>query len=130
MNKKALSVLLPALIYAAAATAEKDVEPPRVVATFPLNQSTDVDPSLKEISVTFNEPMMDGNWSWVYEDKMTFPQILAQPYYTENKTKNVLPVKLEANKEYVIWINSTNHKNFKDQSGNPAFPFKFTFQTK
>jgi len=41
-----------------------------------------------------------------------------------------LPVKLEPNKEYVIWINTSNLKNFKDKSGNPALPFKFTFKTK
>jgi hypothetical protein len=65
---------------------------PRVISTTPQNGDQKVDPSLKEISVTFNEPMMDGSWSWVYEDKDKFPQITGQPYYTENNTKNVLPV--------------------------------------
>ena len=112
------------------ACGENDSTAPRVISTFPLNGSQDVDPSINEISVTFNEEMMDGNWSWVYEDKDSFPRIIGQTYYTENNTVNRLPVKLEPNKEYVIWINSAQFKNFKDKSGNPAYPFKFTFKTK
>ena len=116
--------------HAAVAWGEQDTRPPRVVSTSPQNGSMDVDPSLKEISVTFNEAMQDGNWSWVYEDKNTFPQIVGQAYYTEDMKTNVLPVKLEPNKEYVIWINSEKSTNFKDKSGNSAFPFKFTFKTR
>jgi len=93
-------------------------------------ESKNVDPSLSEISVTFNEEMMDQSWSWAYEDKNKFPQITGQAYYSRNNTTNILPVKLEPNKEYVIWINTSNLKNFKDKSGNPALPFKFTFKTK
>ncbi|MCP4677302.1 MAG: Ig-like domain-containing protein, partial [Deltaproteobacteria bacterium] len=110
--------------------AAPDSVPPRVVETNPLNGTLDVDPSLKEISVTFSETMMDQNWSWAYDDKDKFPQMTGQPYYTEKMTKNILPVKLEPNKEYVVWINSVKFKNFKDKVGNPVQPFKFTFKTK
>jgi hypothetical protein len=108
----------------------KDSGPPRVVSTLPLNGTQDVDPSLTEISVTFNKPMRDGNWSWVYEDKNSFPRIVGQPHFTNNGKTNVVPVKLEPHKEYVIWINSARFKNFKDRNGTPAIPFKFTFTTK
>lgn len=111
-------------------TAEKDNFPPKVIITSPQNTAKDVDPSLKEISVTFNEPMMDKSWSWSYEDKNKFPQTTGEPFYTDNYTKCVLPVKLEPNKEYVIWINTARFKNFKDKAGNPAEPYRFTFKTK
>jgi RNA polymerase sigma-70 factor (ECF subfamily) len=130
MKKRALLVFLLMATHIAVACAEQGNRPPRVVSTSPQNRSMDVDPSLKEISVTFNEEMQDGNWSWVYEDKNTFPQIVGQAYYTEDMKTNVLPVKLEPNKEYVIWINSEKFTNFKNKSGNSAFPFKFTFKTK
>lgn len=107
-----------------------DRVPPRVIATNPQNGAHDVDPSIKEISVTFNERMMDKSWSWCYEDRDTFPQMTGQPYYVENTTKNVLPVKLESNKEYVIWINTVNFKNFRDEAGNPAVPYRFAFKTR
>jgi hypothetical protein len=109
---------------------ENDTIPPRVISTTPQNGSQNVDPTTTEISVTFNEPMMDKNWSWCFEDKNAFPETTGQPFYINNYTKCVLPVKLKANKEYVIWINTVNFKNFKDKAGNPAGPYKFTFRTK
>ena len=130
MVRKTFLVFALILIIIGMACAQEDSKPPRVVSTFPQNGSLDVDPSIKEISVTFNEEMIDGNWSWVYEDKSTFPQMVGQAYYTDNNTKNILPVKLEPNKEYVIWINSSDYQNFKNKNSIPAVPFRFTFKTK
>lgn len=129
MKRTALLVVCLCLIVSVAACSEKDSQPPRVVGTTPTNGSQDVDPALTEISVTFNEEMKDQSWSWAYEDKTKFPRMTGQPYYTDNNTKNMLPVKLEPDKEYVIWINTSKFKNFKDKTGNPALPFKFTFKT-
>jgi len=130
MNRQVLFVLMIVLIIIAVGCSETDTTVPRVVDTFPPNGSEDVDPAINEISVTFNEEMMDQNWSWAYENENEFPNIKGQSYYTENFTKNVLPVRLEPNKEYVIWINTQQFQNFKDKSGNPAVPFKFTFKTR
>jgi hypothetical protein len=130
MIKKAFLVFTFILIIFGVACAQEDTKPPRVVSTFPQNGSQDVDPSIKEISVTFNEEMMDGNWSWAYDDINKFPQIVGQAYYNDNNTKNIVPVKLEPNKEYVIWINSTSYQNFKNKKGTPVVPFRFTFKTK
>jgi hypothetical protein len=69
MTRKPLFVLLLVLISFGAACAEKDTKPPRVVSTSPTNGSQGVDPSTKEISVTFDEEMIDGNWSWAYTEK-------------------------------------------------------------
>ena len=74
--------------------------------------------------------MMDGCWSWAYTKEEDFPQMTGQPYYDVTNKINTLPVKLESGKSYIIWINSEKFKNFKDKSGTPAFPFKFTFTTK
>ena len=110
--------------------AQTDSKAPNVIDTFPVTGSTEVDPAITEISVTFDEPMTDGNWSWAYTNKDSFPEMSGQPYYMPGLTKNVLPVKLEPSKEYEIWINSEKFKNFKDQAGNPAIPFRFVFKTK
>ncbi len=110
--------------------AESDSKAPNVIETFPISGSVDIDPSITEISVTFDEPMTDGNWSWAYSNKSMFPEMSGQPYYQPGLTKNILPVKLESNKEYEIWVNSEKFNNFKDQSGNPAIPFRFIFKTK
>lgn len=107
-----------------------DTIPPKVIATNPENGKVTVDPFLKEISITFNEPMLNGGWSWSYDDKSKFPEITGDPYYKDDFTICTLPVKLEANKEYVIWINTQTFMNFKDVAGNSALPFQFSFKTK
>ena len=55
----------------------KDIVPPKVIGTNPQNGAQDVAPSTKEISVTFNERMMDKSWLWCYEERDTFPQVTA-----------------------------------------------------
>ena len=104
--------------------------PPKVISTVPANGDQSVDPSLSTLSVTFSEPMKDGNWSWAYTTKETFPETTGQPRYEDNHTKNVLPVRLEPNKEYEIWINSSRFRNFRDKAGNPSESYKLVFRTR
>ena len=130
MIKLFRTILILTIVFSPLACTEKDSQAPNVVATYPSSGNIDVDPSINEISVTFDEEMMDGNWSWAYTDKNQFPSMTSDPYYTDNLTKNILPVKLEANKEYEIWINSQKFGNFKDKSGNSAAPFRLAFKTK
>ncbi len=130
MFKKGLSIIAIVFMLLVSSCVAKDNVPPKVIGTNPQNGAQNVATSLTEISVTFNESMMDKSWSWCYEEKGEFPQMTGEPYYTENNTKNVLPVRLEPNKEYVIWINTVNFKNFKDKAKNPAEPYRFTFKTR
>ncbi len=130
MSRPCLFVTIIAMALASASCAETDTTPPSVVDTYPTTGSTDVDPAITEISVTFSEPMSDGNWSWAYTSEDKFPEMTGQPYYMPGLTRNVLPVRLEPNREYEIWINSRIFANFKDQAGNPATPFRFVFKTK
>ncbi len=118
------------IVISTLSCAEKDTTAPSVVATFPPNASTGVDPSINEISVTFSEEMQDGSWSWAYTTKNKFPELNGDPKYNENYTKNTLPVKLDPGKEYEIWINSQKFNNFKDKAGNPATPYKLVFKTR
>ena len=103
---------------------------PKVVDSNPRDGATGVDPQLAKIAVTFSKPMVNKSWSWSYEDRGSFPQVAGDPYYTDNGTTCVLPVKLEPNRRYVIWINTSRFKNFKDLSGNPAEPYKLSFATR
>jgi hypothetical protein len=130
MIQKVLFITVIVLVQFSIACTGNDSKPPRVVSTIPQNESRDVDPSISEISVKFNEEMMDQSWSWAYEDRSMFPSMVGQAYYVENNTRNILPVKLEPNKEYVIWINTDDYQNFRDTNGNPAVPFRFFFKTR
>ena len=106
-----------------------DKVPPSVLQTMPANGDSNVTPSLSELSVTFSEEMQDGNWSWVQASPESFPQMTGQAHYIDDKTKNVLPVRLEPNKEYIVWINAAKYSNFRDKAGNSAIPYKLTFKT-
>ena len=110
--------------------AEDGKASPKVIKTIPKNDGANVSSALGEIRVSFSKPMLEKSWSWSYEDKNTFPEVTGEPHYTDNGTTCVLPVKLQPNKRYVIWINTARLKNFKDQSGTPAGPYKLTFMTR
>ena len=130
MATKILQAVLCVMVVLLTGCGEKDTTAPEVVATNPPNGAQNVDPALREISVTFNEPMADKSWSWTSRDQNSFPHMDGQPSYNEDMTKNTLPVKLEPGKEYVIWINSVNYTGFRDQAGNPVKPYQWTFKTR
>ena len=108
----------------------RDTVPPEVIKTFPKNGAQDVDPFLTEITATFNEEMLDKSWAWCMENKETFPEMTGDPYYMDDSVTNVLPVRLEGNKEYVIWLNMGKFTAFKDKSGLSLKPYRFTFKTR
>ena len=90
--------------------------PPVVVSTVPAAGSTDVDPSLKEIKVTFSKEMMNGSWSWSTAWENSSPEITGKPKYSEDGRTCVAQVKLEPGRTYGFWLNSQNFGNFKDLS--------------
>ena len=106
-----------------------DSVPPVVVSTVPARGDTQVDPALTEIRVTFNKEMKDGNWSWCQTDA-PYPETTGPPYYREDGKTCVLPVKLEPQTEYVIWINTEQHRNFTDKHGQRAVPYALYFTTR
>jgi RNA polymerase sigma factor (sigma-70 family) len=105
--------------------------PPVVVRTVPQSGDTEVDADkIKEIRVTFSKDMMDKTWSWSQISEETFPKIEGKPNYDKDRRTCVLPVKLEAGKTYVIWLNSPRFGNFKDADGHSAVPYLLVFETK
>ena len=109
-----------------------DNMPPSVVKTVPQSGDTRVDPSFKEIRVTFSKNMMtDRMWSWAMNSKETFPKIEADGiHYLPDKRTCVLPVTLEPNRTYVIWINSRKFNAFRDLGNRPAAPYLLVFETR
>ena len=87
--------------------------PAVVIKTIPESGDTSVDPSLKEIRVTFSKDMMTDNmWSWVMISKESFPIIIGQVKYLNDKRTCVAPVKLEPGRTYVVWFNSKKYNAF------------------
>lgn len=127
-----LSMVLAALSPAMVRSDDVSLEsvPPVVIKTVPEAGSSDVDPTLTEIKVTFSKEMQDGSWSWSTLSKESFPEGTGKPKYLADKRTCVLPVKLEGGKTYAIWVNSAKFGNFKDAQGKSAVPYLLVFKTK
>ncbi len=104
------------------------VQPPDVLKTAPKALDDAVPPDLKEITVTFDHAMMDGNWSWTGGGD-TFPQVTGRPYYDGARTTCHLPVKLQPGHVYLVGVNSPSHRNFKTPDGTPARRYVILFAT-
>ena len=104
--------------------------PAFAVKTEPATGSTDVDPALAEIRVTFSREMKDGSWSWVTLNKETFPNITGKIHYDKDRRTCVAPAKLEPGKTYAVFLNSPKFTNFRDLEGRPAVPTLLVFKTR
>jgi len=109
---------------------------PHVLKTTPVNFANDVDPSLDRITVTFDRPMMDKNWSFTAGDKAfrektgsIFPQRPGEISYDAARTTCTMSVKLQPGKVYWVGVNDPQHRNFKSADGTPARPYQILFAT-
>ena len=103
--------------------------PPVVVKSVPAAGTADIDPKTTEIKVTFSKSMKDGTWSWSTLSKESFPEVDGKPKYLDDERTCVLPVKLQPDKTYAIWVNSNKFQNFKDSNGIPSVPYLLVFRT-
>ena len=105
--------------------------PPSVVRTTPCCGDEDVDPSLKQVTVTFSKDMkVTGHcWSWCRIDKASFPTCSADPQYLDDKRTCVLNVALEPEKTYAVWVNTDKFQSFQDPAEHPAVPYLLVFRT-
>ncbi|MCH9653394.1 MAG: Ig-like domain-containing protein [Planctomycetes bacterium] len=105
--------------------------PPSVINTVPQAGSAEVDPALKEISVTFSKDMItDRMWAVVQISKETFPKTGKNIHYKDDKRTCVIPVTLEPDKTYVMWFNKGRYNSFRDTENNPSVPYLLVFKTK
>ena len=102
-----------------------------VVETKPKDGALDVNASLDEIVITFNQPVNQERWSFVAADQGEFPEMTGDPYFKDGKTC-VIPVKLEPGKTYGVGVNSPTHQNFVAAADEMiiAEPYQFGFTTK
>lgn len=103
--------------------------PPVAVRTVPVAGATDVDASLTELQVTYSKPMQDGSWSWSTWGEENYPETTGKPRYLADGRTCVLPVKLQPDKFYAIWLNSEKFGNFRDADGRSAVPYLLSFRT-
>jgi hypothetical protein len=132
--KTNITSLFSSIVIALAATAtgaeiSLQTAPPVVIRTVPVAGTTDVDPAITELRVTFSKPMKDGSWSWSTWGQDNFPELVGKPKYLGDGRTCVVQVKLQPGKFYATWLNSEKFRNFKDTNGLPAVPYLLTFTT-
>ena len=131
LSLAAVLVLLALATGATAGTPSVEGFPPVVVRTFPTSGDQQVDPSLREVRVTFSKDMMTHEmWSFVHASPAPFPKIAGAIRYLDDNRTCVLPVSLEPGKTYGMWINSQKHNSFRDTYQHPAVPYLLVFKTR
>ena len=121
-----VSLAAVATLACAAATAHA-ADAPKVISTFPPTEAV-VPAGIQQISVTFDRPMMES-WSFVTGGEKSFPEINGGPSLSDDKRTISVAVKLRPNSTYVIWLNSDRFRNFKDEQGVSATPYRLAFTT-
>jgi hypothetical protein len=104
--------------------------PPVVVKTVPEAGSIDVDPAIKQITITFSKEMSEGSFSIVNFSPGNAPKLAGKPSYSEDKKTCIVPVSLAPGRCYAVWLNRAKFENFKDAEGRPAVPYLLVFETK
>jgi len=115
-------------INAASAATTGEETAPVVVKTSPEAFATGVPADTKEITVTFDQPMTDGAWSWTGGGE-TYPKGNGPIHYDAPRTTCTMPVKLEPGKAYWVGINSPSHKHFVSAKNMPAPWYIIVFTT-
>jgi bla regulator protein BlaR1 len=111
------------------AAAHADSSPPIVVRTTPVTFANEVSSDLNNLTVTFNQQMMDKSWSWVQWDA-PYPETTGQAYYDNERKTCSLPVKLKAGQAYLVAFNIEPYLGFVNLAGSPAKPYVLVFATK
>ncbi len=103
--------------------------PPKVIKAVPDNGDVDVDPGLREIRITFDQPMSPGGQSIVGGGD-TFPELRDKQMGAWRGSRTfVLPVRLKPNHSYWLSVNSDKFQNFRNRKGEPAVPYAIQFTT-
>lgn len=102
--------------------------PPQIIASSPKIGETEVNPSITEITVTFDRDM-DKGFSWTGSGPDHPPVSAGQKPHWRDKRICVLPVNLRAAHFYRVGINSTSFHGFSSEEGLPARPSAIYFTT-
>ena len=100
---------------------------PKVVATYPAD-GAHVPPSIAELRVSYDHRMM-ASWSFATRGEKAFPEVLGAPSLSPDHITITLPIRLQPNHTYVVWLNTERYKNFKSEDGEAAEPYRLTFHT-
>lgn len=110
--------------------AAKPVDAPRVVSTRPAEGMV-VPAGPVILTVTFDRPMRQGSYSFVYASPDTYPECGNNvPVQSADGRSFTLACSVWSGKSYEVLFNSPDYKNFMSEDGVPATPYRLKFRTK
>jgi len=101
--------------------------PPKVVETVPENGAQDVDASLRQIRIVFDQDMDHSGYS-ICGGGENYPKTIGSPRWI-NKRTIAMRVRLVPNHTYQLSINCPSYRNFKNTGGESAEPYPIEFRT-
>ncbi len=101
---------------------------PRVIKATPDNGAKDVDPTLKRITIVFDQDMAPEGMS-VVGSGSSFPKIVGRPRWANPRTFE-MTVKLQGGHDYRLSINSRSFNGFANAAGQSAVPYPIEFRTR
>jgi len=99
---------------------------PKVVELIPSQGIRHTDPKLDKLVVRFDRPMRKGSSLTIQGGKTG---IVAGESYWNTPTEFVIPVELEENMSYTIWLNHEKNISFMDNLGYALVPYRWEFAT-
>jgi DNA-binding CsgD family transcriptional regulator len=103
---------------------------PHIVSTFPANNAR-IKPGKLALTVTFDQAMSPGSYSFVQHDAATFPSCQKIPSQSADGRKFILQCVTEPQRDYLVGFNSPTHHNFTSAvSRAPSEPLIIRFSTR
>jgi hypothetical protein len=101
---------------------------PKVVSMNIKDRDMNVDPDLKEITITFDQPMR-GLALMQFGSSDHFPEFSEDMRFDDSGRTLTLPVTLRPNRYYIFGLNSKDSLGFQNQRGVPLIPVVVRFKT-
>lgn len=103
--------------------------PPRVVATSPVRGAT-IAPGPFLLTVTFDQPMTDGSYSYTRSSPETYPDCAYPPRLSRDGRTFTARCTAAADRHYEIWFNRPPYMNFRGLNGLSSEPYQLLFGTR
>jgi ferric-dicitrate binding protein FerR (iron transport regulator) len=122
------------LVFSTGSLEEQDMAP-HVIATDPVQRATDVDPTRRQVRITYSVPLSPGSLAgtaMALPDCAEYPAGSAQPVLSEDRRTLVLDVRLQPDTVYAMQLSDENIGGscLRDSRGRAAVPFALCFQTR
>ncbi|MEY2564843.1 MAG: Bacterial Ig-like domain [Verrucomicrobiota bacterium] len=105
-------------------------EPPKLLATTPALWAIGVDPSMKTLSLKFDQPLRPGFWDWFGRDVLS-PHSTGHTTIDAERTTCTVDVTLQPGKTYICGLNEKGIPGvgFQNDKGASLAPTYLVFQT-